>query len=152
MILFFDHYFYYYKEKVDTPGCLSGAIRDPLTGFPSTQFLLNILNTKTSDTCYILQSHIANDPFSHPQGIGGVTKKRMECHFMMLDSKGFVRQLKSEVPGYPYDVVECFAQTPKINLVCECNSCLLEIFFSWFLAVFDFLCFFFGISSIFSGT
>ena len=139
MILFFDHYFYYYKETVDTPGCLSGAIRHPLTGFPSTQSHLNIFNTKTSDTCYILQSHIANDPFSHPQGIGGVTKKRMECHFMMLDSKGFVRQIKSEVPGYPYDVVECFAQTPKLNLVCERNSCILETFFRDFSLFFDFL-------------
>ena len=47
---------------------------------------------------------------------------------MMLDSKGFVRQMKSEVPGYPYDVVECFAQTPKTNLVSEnseSNRCVL---------------------------
>ena len=62
--------------------------------------------------------------FSHPQGTGEVTKERMECHFMMLDSKGFVRQIKSEVPGYPYDVVECFAQTSKLNLVGKRGRCL----------------------------
>ena len=55
---------------------------------------------------------------------GEISEQRMKCHLMMLDAKGFVLQLKSEVPGYPYDKVECYAQLPMNRLVSECNPCL----------------------------
>lgn len=47
---------------------------------------------------------------------GEIPFRDAQCHYMFLDSKGFSKQIKSEL-GYPYDLLECYAQLPMTAVV-----------------------------------